>query len=227
MSEAGLGRSTLLESVALYGQLQGHVLVRAQGSENASPFQLLRMIMQSLAALYPGVLEMPSASAFGSVPAQRSSLNAAGFELCPHGAHATRRDLRAYKQICEAWLEHVRGRPESALRLFAPVIETEHAQGIATVVVNCALHAAVLNTLGKHADAIVVCERAIGDPTRLHERTLGMRFLQRERAVALAGAGRFAEAAALAAQQIAEAKPLDNPLELGASHRDRYVDAPS
>lgn len=48
-----------------------------------------------------------------------------------------------------------------------------------------------------------------------------MSRVQRERAVALAGLGDLAPAVALITQQLAEAEVTGNPLELGASHRDR------
>lgn len=129
--------------------------------------------------------------------------------------------LLVYARICEAWLEHVRGRTERALSLFEAVIHGEDAAGLSTAVTNRALYATVLTALGQHARAEQECLAVLNEPSREGEHTVGSRAVKRALAVAIAGLGRLDEGAALAQAQIAEALPLDNPLELGASHRDR------
>lgn len=129
--------------------------------------------------------------------------------------------LQTYRAICEAWLAHIRGRSESALPLFDAVLDSDDANNLPTALFNRSLHATVLNALGLHARAEEVCKRAASAPLHQGERSLAMRAVMRELAVAEAGLGRLDDAVARLEQQLAEALPIDNPLELGATHRDR------
>lgn len=129
--------------------------------------------------------------------------------------------LRAYKRICEGWLEHMRGHSERALALFEEVIDTDEADGLIFALMNRTLYAAVLNALGLHERAQAVCEAMAQGARHRGERSLTMRGTMRQLAIAHAGQGRIDQARALAAQQLIEALPLDNPLELGACHRDQ------
>lgn len=129
--------------------------------------------------------------------------------------------LRTYAAICEAWLEHVRGRSAHALELMEAVIDTPEASGLITRVINRALHARLLSAAGNHARAIEVCTAQMAQPEQQGEQTPAMRYLQRQLAIAEAGVGRFAQASERAEAQLALALPLGNPFEIGACHRDR------
>lgn len=50
---AGLGRSALLDDLALYGQLGGATVLRADGDARASAFAIARKLVHSVTALYP------------------------------------------------------------------------------------------------------------------------------------------------------------------------------
>ncbi|HEX6240045.1 MAG TPA: hypothetical protein VFZ61_04100, partial [Polyangiales bacterium] len=128
---------------------------------------------------------------------------------------------RTYGAICEAWLEHVRGRSDRALSMMEAVIDTPEARGLMTRVINQALYARLLNAVGAHARAVEVCTQLMLRPEQQGEDTPAMRCLQRELAVAEAGVGKFTEAIERIEAQRARALLLANPLELGACHRDR------
>ena len=141
----------------------------------------------------------------------------AGFERIADAAPM----LRRYGAICEAWLEHVRGRSDRALSLMEAVIDTPEARGLITRVINQSLYARLLNAVGAHARAIEACTRLIARPEQEGEDTPAMRCLQRELAVAEAGVGRVAQAIDRIEAQNSHPLLRANPLELGAYYRDR------
>ena len=58
---AGLGRSALLDSLALQAQLAGAIVLRGRGEESSGPFALARSLTQLVAASYPALPEAQEA----------------------------------------------------------------------------------------------------------------------------------------------------------------------
>ncbi|HEY6878887.1 MAG TPA: protein kinase [Polyangiales bacterium] len=124
--------------------------------------------------------------------------------------------------IVRAMYEGHRGRPDLALRIYdelgdriAPWQDCTWAKGTAH-------KAECLNSLGRHREALAVCEAA---RAQLSEADRPFVFtyqqLERESALALAGLGRFAEAVELADKLLAECAGSDNLLIRGLLHFDR------
>jgi tetratricopeptide (TPR) repeat protein len=130
--------------------------------------------------------------------------------------------LGSYRDIVRAMHEGHRGQPEQALARYeelgtriAPLSHPawSHAH---------AHKAECLNALGRHQEALAVCEEAMRNVGR-RSRDFPMAYeqLERESALALAGLGRSAEAAARLDELLEFHRDDSHPLLLGLLHRDR------
>jgi tetratricopeptide (TPR) repeat protein len=130
--------------------------------------------------------------------------------------------LSSYMDILRAMYEGHRGQPERALALYEELTErvrpfTHPAWSYAH-----AHRAECLNAVGRHQEALLVCEealRAVGQRARVF--VLAYQQLERESAIALAGLGRTDEAAALLDELLELHRADSHPLLLGLLHRDR------
>ncbi|HMI90972.1 MAG TPA: hypothetical protein VK509_06390, partial [Polyangiales bacterium] len=114
------------------------------------------------------------------------------------------------------------GNAEEALVLSQRVLESSEVRGFvgrARAVGTCA---AAYNQLGRHAEALRVCEGAL-QHVRAEDRPFVRMFLSLEvqHALALAGLGRSEEAARALELLIAEHAPAEGPLTLGLLHEAR------
>lgn len=126
--------------------------------------------------------------------------------------------LRIIKAIAEAWLEHLRGKPERALALFERVLQTAEARQLSSWRVDRTLYATVLNAAGRHARAREVCLELLGDPP--NEQNRAARGALPQLALAEAGLGRLEVATERMRRFIAQIQPTNNALLLGNAHRD-------
>jgi len=127
--------------------------------------------------------------------------------------------LRGIKAIAEAWLEHLRGKPERAIALFERVLHTDDARHYPSWRVDRTLYATALNAAGRHSRAREICVELLGDPP--DESNTPMRPALPQLALAEAGLGQHGAAAALMDRYIALVQPSNNALLLGNGHRDR------
>ncbi|HEY6878068.1 MAG TPA: protein kinase [Polyangiales bacterium] len=130
--------------------------------------------------------------------------------------------LSIYREVISAMYEGHRGRPDLALKIYA-ALDAELAPFSNPIWAQARSHQAeCLNTLGKHAEALAICQAARAALTA-EDRPFVFAYqqLERESALALAGLGQLEEAARLCDALIAECAAYDNPLVQGLLHRDR------
>lgn len=131
-------------------------------------------------------------------------------------------NLKVQRETIRAMYEGHRGRPDCALAIYAS-LEEELAPFQSPVWAAARAHQAeCLNALGRHEDALRICEQACAQLTpedRVY--VFAYQQLERELAHALAGLGRIEEATALCEKLLAECAAYDNPLALGLLHHDR------
>lgn len=129
--------------------------------------------------------------------------------------------LGTCQALCEAWLEYLRGRPESAVALFERVIDTSDARALASWRVDRALYATVLNAAGQHERAKAVCLAQIALLQGAPDQSGFSQMHVEQLAIAEAQLGDLASATARLDALLVSAERLGNPLELGLFHRDR------
>lgn len=131
-------------------------------------------------------------------------------------------NLAMQREIIRAMYEGHRGRPERALAIYASIeagLEPFRTAGWSAA---RAHQAESLNALGRHVEALAVCEQARAQLTpadRVY--VFAYQQLERESAHALAGLGRIEEATELSERLLAECAGYDNPLAIGLLHHDR------
>jgi len=128
--------------------------------------------------------------------------------------------LRIVKALSEGWLEALRGRPDRAVALYDAVIHSDEARQILTTRMDMLLFVTTLNLAGQHARAKEVCLAIMSDPVMKSPKGK-VRSPEPVLALAEAGLGNHAAAAALLDQHIIDSLPSKNPLLLGGAHRDR------
>jgi hypothetical protein len=116
----------------------------------------------------------------------------------------------------------LRGSAEEALVVCNSVLETSPARGFVGWARAVGVVAAAHNQIGRHAEALRVCEQAM-TLVRPADRPFVRMFLALElqHALALAGLGRTEDAAHELQALIAEHEPNDGPLTLGLLHEAR------
>jgi tetratricopeptide (TPR) repeat protein len=131
-------------------------------------------------------------------------------------------NLAVQRETIRAMYEGHRGRPDRALAIYASLeadLMPFCTQGWAAA---RAHQAECLNAIGRHADALAICEQARAQLTQADRAyVFAYQQLERESAHALAGLGRLDEASSLAERLLAECAGHDNPLALGLLHHDR------
>lgn len=126
-------------------------------------------------------------------------------------------NLATQKQLCEAWLSYLRGRPEQAVEQFARVLETDEARRLTTYLAERVQYAAVLNASGKHALAKEQCVAVIAALREDGEESRATRRAHAQLALAEAGLGNATHARELAEHELGAAG--DNPLARGGAER--------
>ncbi|HEY6880785.1 MAG TPA: protein kinase [Polyangiales bacterium] len=130
--------------------------------------------------------------------------------------------LATHREVIRAMYEGHRGRPDLALEIYRTIDAQIAPFEDPTWSLARGHQAECLNMLGRHSQALSVCEVA---RAQLHADDRPWVFayqqLERETAQALTGLGRIEEAVQLAEALIAECAPYDNPLISGLLHYDR------
>jgi Protein kinase domain/AAA ATPase domain len=130
--------------------------------------------------------------------------------------------LGTHRDLAQACLELLRGRPDRALAVYERVLGAPRPHPVVNWQSESALHAAALNALGRHEEARQVCLQVVSITRDVDRR---MRFLYQpalqELAISEALLGDVCAAAARLERLIEELEPLGNPLLLGSVHRDR------
>lgn len=130
--------------------------------------------------------------------------------------------LDVHRELAEAYLELLRGRPARALETYVRVLDGPRRYRVVNWQPEAAHRAQVLNALGRHAEARQICLTVVAQTGEADRR---MRFLyqpaQQELAISEALLGRVPEAEQRLECLIDEVRPLHNPLLSGCVHRDR------
>jgi tetratricopeptide (TPR) repeat protein len=129
-------------------------------------------------------------------------------------------NLRPFRDLAEAYLELLRGRPGQAVEIYERVFNAPREKKLANWCMERGRYAEALNALGRHGEAKEVCEEALAE---LSEADKPFRFIYQatlqELALCEAYLGDYAGATARLDTMLAE--PIDNPLLTGALHRDK------
>jgi tetratricopeptide (TPR) repeat protein len=130
--------------------------------------------------------------------------------------------IEPHRELGEAYLELLRGRPEAALARYERVLEAPRRHRVVNWQAEQAHRAQALNALGRHADARALCQALVAETRDCDWR---MRFIYQpalqELALSEALLGDVAGAAARLDRLLAELEPLGNPLLSGSVRRDR------
>jgi tetratricopeptide (TPR) repeat protein len=130
--------------------------------------------------------------------------------------------LDTHRELGEAYLELLRGRPERALETYERLLDAPRRYPVVNWQPEAAHRAQALNALGRHAEARAVCLDVVSKTRPMDQR---MRFLyqpaQQELAIAEALLGGVFEAETRLERLIEESSGLSNPLLSGSLHRDR------
>ncbi|HEY6881490.1 MAG TPA: hypothetical protein VI299_25870, partial [Polyangiales bacterium] len=130
--------------------------------------------------------------------------------------------LDSYCEVNRAMYEGHRGRPDLALKIYASI--EDHLAPFSSPIWSQGRghQAECLNMLGRHAEALALCEAARARLTAQDRMfVLAYQQLERESAMALAGLGRIDEAVRMSEGLIAEYAGYDNPMTQGLLHYDR------
>ncbi|HEY6877490.1 MAG TPA: hypothetical protein VI299_05695, partial [Polyangiales bacterium] len=130
--------------------------------------------------------------------------------------------LATYREVVRAMYEGHRGRPDLALSIYAALDDALAPFSDPSWSLARGHQAECLNILGRHAQALAVCEAAraqLSPGDRIY--VFAYQQLERESAQALAGLGRIAEAVQTSDSLLAECAGFDNPLINGLLHYDR------
>jgi len=125
--------------------------------------------------------------------------------------------LMTCKQIGQAWLEYLRGRPEQALALFAEVSDSPEAQSLASWGFDQTLRATVFNSVRRYQEAREICTK-VNATIRAADRAASA--LRGQLAIAEAGLGNSDVARQLMAEHTAYADGTANPLAGGNAHHE-------
>ncbi|HEY6881013.1 MAG TPA: AAA family ATPase, partial [Polyangiales bacterium] len=130
--------------------------------------------------------------------------------------------LAIHHEVVRAIYEGHRGRPDLALKIYDTLGEQVAPFAHAVWGAAQSHRAECLNVLGRPAEALKVCEQSLAHVTsEARGYVFAYQQLERERALALAGLGRFDEAVRLMDGLLAECEGFDNPLVIGLLHLDR------
>jgi tetratricopeptide (TPR) repeat protein len=127
-----------------------------------------------------------------------------------------------YREVIRAMYEGHRGRPEIALGLYDQLADQLHPFSDQVWSFAHAHRAECLNALGRHQEALKVCQDAlshVGAAARTY--VVAYQQLERERAIAIAGMGRTSEAATQLDELLRLYEQDSHPLIIGLLHRDR------
>jgi tetratricopeptide (TPR) repeat protein len=127
-----------------------------------------------------------------------------------------------YRDVIRAMYEGHRGRPEIALELYEPLRSKLEPFSHPAWSFAHAHRAECLNALGRHQEALTVCQEAlrhVGEVSRVY--VVAYQQLERESAIALAGLGHAGEAAQLLDDLLTRHERDSQPLIIGLLHRDR------
>ncbi|MET0340581.1 MAG: protein kinase [Polyangiales bacterium] len=131
--------------------------------------------------------------------------------------------LAALDKLVHADLLRVRGRTQESLALYESVFATEVGRRLPSAAVHYGTYAQALLDAGRAEEARALCETLVGalpDDEGLIRSNHRIMLLQ-ELALAEAAVGEHARAAARLEAMLAQLAATDNPLLLGALHRDR------
>jgi tetratricopeptide (TPR) repeat protein len=128
--------------------------------------------------------------------------------------------LRPFRDLAEAYLELLRGRPAQAVELYQRVFNTPRETKLANWCMERGRYAQALNALGRHGEAKEVCEEALAE---LSDADKPFRFMYQGtlQELALCEAHLGAPERGLARLDALLAMPVDNPLLTGALYRDK------
>jgi tetratricopeptide (TPR) repeat protein len=130
--------------------------------------------------------------------------------------------LDTHRELAQAFLELLRGRPARALAVYERVLDAPRTHPVVNWQSEAAYRAQALNALGRPAEARQVCLAVIQETRDIDRR---MRFLYQpalqELAISEALLGHVSEAGARLEALLDELAVLDNALLRGAVHRDR------
>jgi hypothetical protein len=127
-----------------------------------------------------------------------------------------------YRDVIRAMYEGHRGRPEVALGLYDELGDQLRPFSHPVWSFSHAHRAECLNALGRHQEALTVCQdalRNIGAVARTY--VVAYQQLERESAIAMAGMGRTTEAAEQLDELLGLHEQDSHPLVIGLLHRDR------
>jgi hypothetical protein len=130
--------------------------------------------------------------------------------------------LKLIGRIAEAWLDFLRGRVAQALSILEQTVESPETLELVTWRVNYALYATALNAAGQHGRAKEVCLRMLKRATGEDSVQDQARLITSQLALAEAGLGNAEAARKIMDEHFANlnSSKSNNPLELGATHRD-------
>ncbi|HKP59572.1 MAG TPA: protein kinase [Polyangiales bacterium] len=131
-------------------------------------------------------------------------------------------NIAAYYELATAHLELLRRHPDRALPTYERVLSSELGQKLPSYAFDATLMARALSELGEHARAKALCEQVIaGERLGRWDSELLARVPRQQLALAEAALGNLETARTILDEQVALARPLDNPLTLGSLARDR------
>jgi Protein kinase domain/AAA ATPase domain len=129
-------------------------------------------------------------------------------------------NMRPFRDLAEAYLEHLRGRSAQAVEIYERVFNAPRERRLANWCMERGRYAEALNALGRHGEAKEVCEEALAE---IGEADQPFRFIYQgtlqELALCEAYLGDTARAEARLDALLAA--PVENPLLTGALHRDK------
>jgi tetratricopeptide (TPR) repeat protein len=129
-------------------------------------------------------------------------------------------NMRPFRDLAEAYLELLRGRPAQAVEIYERVFNAPRDRKFANWCMERGRYAEALNALGRHGEAKQVCEEALSE---IGESEKPFRFMYQatlqEFALCEAHLGDPERALARLSDLLAE--PIDNPLLTGSLHRDQ------
>ena len=136
-----------------------------------------------------------------------------------HRLRTTAPRLQTVEAIARAWLEHLRGRSDTAIDMMRDALEAPAGRQLLMWRVNEALYASLLNAGGQYGAARDVAQRLIAQLTgdELYQdqgRSIVIQLAQAE-----AGLGEIERARTRIAEHLRKIEPYDNGAELGEAHR--------
>lgn len=128
--------------------------------------------------------------------------------------------LKAVHQLAQAHLDGLNGRREQAVSVYQQVLDTALARSLPTYAVERGLHARALNSLGRYAEARLVCLNTTRElEVTGHDSNMSHVILTQQLAIAEGRLGNPAQAAALLEPCLELARQCGNPLWSGMLHR--------